>query len=97
MFGDTQLNELQMRKTVVLVDCATDRLSLLKEVEKAGAGFARFRSPFGWFLGARSFLSDSGRAEGGWDWGVIAQSALKAYAGYQAVRGFFLKRREKRK
>lgn len=101
MFGDTELKELQVRKAGVLVDCATDRLLLKSELQRANAGFDRFRKPFSWFESARSFFgggphTDSPPAER-WNLPVMVQSALKAYAAYQAVRGFFARRREKKR
>lgn len=101
MFGDAGLKELQMRKVGVLVDCARDRLALTEQVQRTGAGFARFRGPFGWLDGARSFFGRGSAPEGAqspsWNWPAMVQGGLKAYAAYQAVRGFFARRREKQR
>ena len=97
MFGDAQLNELQVRKTTVLVECANDRLMLREELLRAGSGLANLRSPFGWLRGMQALFTgagsrDSRQQPGGWDFGSAIQSGLKAYAVYKTIRGFFAKR-----
>ena len=99
MFGDAQLNDLQMRKASVLVECASDRLQLREELLRAGSGFDRLRSPFGWLEALRGMWGGRGSSEGqsapmGWDMGSAIQSGLKAYAIYRSVRAFFKRRRE---
>ena len=101
MFGDAQLNELQMRKAAALVECASDRLVLREELLRASENLARLRSPLGWLEGLRALWSggsSSGAREtrsgpGGWDIGSAIQSGLKAYAVYRSIRGFLAKRR----
>lgn len=89
-----------MRKAAVLVECASDRLALRAEMQRTGAGLARFRNPLGWLTGARSLFGGGNTREPeatGWNWPALVQSAVKAFAAYQAVRGFFARKREKRR
>ena len=84
MFGDAQLNDLQMRKASVLVECASDRLQLREELLRAGSGFDRLHSPFGWLEALRGMWGGRGSSEGqpapmGWDMGSAIQSGLKAF------------------